>query len=235
MPGSTFKWDFCAFLLFFPTLFQETMETLHVMGCGFNSSFRDHLQKIRLFPYLLLEDCSLEEGKQEIGESTLFGNNCKGPLCDPYQKIPDLIFLLGHKLRWAKQQLEKDTIVAPLGIPVSTMLIFLVDILTKYHIWKYYFIILCMVLLGQWPHNLHSARKFTTLIAHRMDCSATEAECFLASHLLQYIWPCGASSLCTLRSIPLGTTTLCTSPCGRGQSSFRYPSPTRICHYLGMA
>lgn len=105
------------------------------------------LQKIWLIPYLLLEDCSSEEGRQEIGESTSFGNNCKGPLCDPYQKIPDPIFLLGHELRWVKQQLEKDITVALLGIPVSTMLIFLAEIFTKNHIGKY-FIILCMVLLG---------------------------------------------------------------------------------------
>lgn len=143
MLGCTFKWVLRQpEILCFPSFLSNSISGSH--GASSPDAMRIQPELQRSFTENMTNSLSSIRGvlirRGKTGESTLYGNNCKGPLCDPYQKIPDLIFILGHKLKWDKQ-LEKDSVVAPLGIPISTMLIFLAEILTKYHIWKYFIIL----------------------------------------------------------------------------------------------
>jgi len=61
------------------------MEPLHLMRAGIQSELQSSFTESKTNHYLLEEDCSLEEGSEGLAKSTLYGNNCKGPLCDPYQ------------------------------------------------------------------------------------------------------------------------------------------------------
>lgn len=102
------------------------------------------------------------------------------------EKTSDLSFLLGHKLRWINQQLEKGAVQLSWNVSICSRFLSWQKSLLSIFSGKKVFHSSSVLVLGEWPDNLHFFVKLITLIKYRIDCLKTEEKWSLANHLLQY-------------------------------------------------